>query len=1576
METEKDTLTINEVSQESKDKAVIKQEVYYPASEVCNELDTLVPKAMFYESKRFNQRLKTWMAEHNTTVDQFVMDKLHYTDYDTFCKAFAKEQVDAIASAIWNFENTGNGLIIADETGVGKGRIGAGLIRYTILELKKTPIFFTEKKHLIADIFRDLSGIMFNVSNEDYPNGIPEWVKTSKSVGAKEYTEDEIISMIKKDIADGELRVDMSFSDYSTIIDSDEFELDSIFNDDNYEMLQEIIDTYGQHLMEETEEIVYDVNLEYEKQVKQAVKKGMYLVKPFVTFPIQIKDISGNILYKVTKTDVDSVLAKGTLPKEYKVICLTYSQVSRPFDKGGRKLSAKMKFIRKHANDSVIIMDESHNASGSQTATGKQSNTSLMLSDIIENSKYTAYISATYAKRPNNMPIYALRTSIREANISKTQLINAFIRGGLPLQEATSSELVRIGQLIRREKLIQGKTEYYYESEGNNVGDNQINKLDRVAHLFQLVNDFAENVQGYFKEAKDMIIPDDDKPKYVFSGKTQRFAFLLFNFFILGLKIKQTTETAIKKLRNGKKPVIAIANTLESAFDNLKKDFINDIGYNLGDTMKNDFNGYCAYLLNYTLRYTHKKEVVDDKGNKFIKRELVLMRNSTDEISQYVMSRVKSDFLAAMKEIMEFEVGVPIAPIDVIKDVITNAGFTIEEITGRKKQLVFKKGDYSQGSIQKREVKKTEDIIRDFNENNIDCLIINQSGAVGVSMHAIPNKKVNIVTEKIPTSLLPKSEVKQRTMIITQMELDINKEVQKLGRINRTGQVYPPEFTYTISAIPSERRLTALNEKKLRSLSANVSSNQEQSSDLFSADDFFSNLAVPSFNETTSELGWNDKVSTKEEIYDFTKSLYFTPYNHQKSFYDTFSKKFNTFIADLKAKGLYTGALAIKDYSAVKKQILPFIIGDNNASSSFGRHTFIELCEVTVFDEKILEYDIENSITTYLAVDEGGEGKIVFKNKEEFAKYWINRNTKFLKEINEAIDVNIKSEEEDVAEYNSLIETYKEKAKQFDQLPEAIELQTSITTKSAEALSLSTEVGKFAMEGKMEEMNVAALKLQELNKELAILKQKFHDNPNFEYVLSKKGEQDDIMWNIKDNEKSIEKINKRITSYIGTKTLQAEIVQKINYYAANVGMVFNYREFDEEKLDDHELETPVETPKYSYRKSKDSPVVLVGIKVEAYGGEQLSLGRVMLKFSDVSKSIEKSLSPFYKKMDEEDISAGRKHLIEIEPTGNTYKGWWNSYVSGVNTGKTTEKMFLTGSLLKAFSTVTTSGLQGTIIKYNTDDNKIKTAVELDAESQREMTKVFNEDSSEPYSVYFDITRDNYNRLILNPFIEKSKADSEDRGMGDEMVNATSEGIYNQVTVDKRDIFIHTRLEGEYYADAITKVEITTRDFVMAEAFASYANEAGIPFMYKNGTGREIKSKSVPNTPILSYGLPRLYEGRFRDKKNIWFSNILDKVTFVETGWIEMKYSIEFELADFYKLLDAMKLRGEVIGSVTGSDILEMSKDYYIFEQFADEINDVTIDDQGNGDISSPMSPEDEASMDEMIDELVKLLSVA
>jgi hypothetical protein len=53
------------------------------------------------------------------------------------------------------------------------------------------------------------------------------------------------------------------------------------------------------------------------------------------------------------------------------------------------------------------------------------SNTGEFLQEVLIGTKGVVFLSATFAKRPDNMPVYALKTSISDANMTKDQLVEA-----------------------------------------------------------------------------------------------------------------------------------------------------------------------------------------------------------------------------------------------------------------------------------------------------------------------------------------------------------------------------------------------------------------------------------------------------------------------------------------------------------------------------------------------------------------------------------------------------------------------------------------------------------------------------------------------------------------------------------------------------------------------------------------------------------------------------------------------------------------------------------------------------------------------------------------------------------------------------------------------------------------------------------------------------------------------------------------------------------------------------------------------------------------------------------------------
>lgn len=90
-------------------------------------------------------------------VDDFVMDKLQM-DADEMKLAFSPEQIDSIGLAIWRNETKLKGFLVGDQTGKGKGRIIAGLLRYSALQGKRS-VFVTKDADLFQDMYRDIQDI-------------------------------------------------------------------------------------------------------------------------------------------------------------------------------------------------------------------------------------------------------------------------------------------------------------------------------------------------------------------------------------------------------------------------------------------------------------------------------------------------------------------------------------------------------------------------------------------------------------------------------------------------------------------------------------------------------------------------------------------------------------------------------------------------------------------------------------------------------------------------------------------------------------------------------------------------------------------------------------------------------------------------------------------------------------------------------------------------------------------------------------------------------------------------------------------------------------------------------------------------------------------------------------------------------------------------------------------------------------------------------------------------------------------------------------------------------------------------
>jgi predicted GNAT family acetyltransferase len=677
------------------------QAQYEPASTAIS-LDTLIPVNMAGAAQAALRRVE----ERHGSVDALVADRLGYAP-ETLSNYFSAEQVDAIAAAIDNVER-GAAFILGDQTGIGKGRVVAGMLRYA-MRRQLVPVLVTEKPDLYGDMYRDLRDI-----------GIEEMLGR-------------------------EPRMFMTNSGESVTLD--------------------------------------ETALEWKQEVETARAQGKKAPAKrgkFLTGPAGAKQL-------------DDMRAIVSGEDRYDVVFTTYDQMNtvRGAD------TPRRQFLGQLGPRAMIAFDESHNAGGA-AKTGWESknkpvNRADFARDLAKNAAGVIFSSATYAKRPDVMDLYA-RTDMGKAVDDPKQLPDLIQRGGVPMQQIVATMLSDSGQYMRRERSFDG-IEYAVEPVPVDADTyRQFSEAIRAVFKFDLaVKDVRKDLMEDLLDAKGMA---QSKDSGVGEGAahTTSFSSIMHNIvgqMLLAIKAKATAQRAIQAHSAGEKPIIALANTNESFI----KDFAEQEGIAIGEALELDFGDVLRRYLGRTLRVTIKSA----EGEK--------------EHVHIPVADLPGDLQTAYADALAMidsgiYDGLPISPIDAIRNALSLAGMSVAEVTGRQTMI-----DYSgetatyvgrprkeQGPSGKRSS------IAAFNAGRLDALILNRSGSTGVSMHA---------SEKF-------KDQRKRRMILAQAEANIDTHLQMLGRVHRTGQVIPPAYSQVAAEIPAEARPTAVLMRKMASLNANT----------------------------------------------------------------------------------------------------------------------------------------------------------------------------------------------------------------------------------------------------------------------------------------------------------------------------------------------------------------------------------------------------------------------------------------------------------------------------------------------------------------------------------------------------------------------------------------------------------------------------------------------------------------------------------------------------------------------------------------------------------------------------------
>ena len=717
-------------------------------------------------------------------------------------KVAAAEQIDGAAMAIDQIK-TGGATIVGDQTGIGKGRQAAMVIRYA-LKTGAIPVFFTKDPKLFSDMYGDLADIY----DMDSPRALASTVKP----------------LIFAEAGAGK-----------------------------------IVDTAG--------------------TVIHRAPSGK----------------------KAQDQHIDNIKKNGIVQAGFNSIFATYDQI--------RSRNNRQEFLEHLAehNPVIIVMDEAHDASGDAETSMKsayfQGGTVIRGSGPDQqrisvpgllrrkgteaaNGGGVMYLSATFAKRADNMPVY-FRTSLRTAADNFGQIVNAMKKGGVAMQQAVSEALSKAGQYVRREREFTGVS---YKMLPVKVADEGklVEDVDQVTDALQQIVDFSE------------LLHKDDEDSTAMTGAQHEgtaFASIVHNQIsqlLLAAKADAVVDEAIAARKRGEKPVIALMSTMESFLDH----FAEDNNLKPGSPIQLRWNELIKHALRRQLRVSTE---LPTGGT-------VISYKDPSALGELLESRYRAIEAAADAIESKF----PVSPIDYIVQKLNKAGVKMVELTGRQSGINYTDFENGKGTYVGFPKAKKNPAVNGFNSGTYDGMLLNASGSTGLSAHA----SVKFTDQK------------PRHMLIVQPAADINTFVQTLGRIFRTGMVlkgvdeagkpYGARYSHMVLPLQAELRPAAMAAQKMKSLNANTTAESDSAVKIESEDflNRYGDAVVADYldqhEELQARLGMvlEHKTDTTPIVEPdmarkFTGRMSRMPDAWQKAAYEQIIPAYREFIQQLKNTGEY-----------------------------------------------------------------------------------------------------------------------------------------------------------------------------------------------------------------------------------------------------------------------------------------------------------------------------------------------------------------------------------------------------------------------------------------------------------------------------------------------------------------------------------------------------------------------------------------------------------------------------------------------------------------------------------------------
>jgi len=809
---------------------------YQPRSQG-RPMDTLIPRNMANSA----QVALTRFEQQHGNIDEFVRTSLGYSSIGELHQRLYAEQIDTIGLAISNL-NRGNGFVIGDQTGIGKGCQCAALMAYSTRQGKPV-VFFTQKNALYKDILRDL-----------------------ETIGVRDFAPFVTDSNAKIDLGKGA-------------------------------MLRT-----GSHNQQEQE--------------------------------------------------MNRLMGLGNLGS-YDAVFTTYSQIQTV----AQKEPLRRHFLRSLAErGAIFICDESHEAGGSpQTGwqiNGSPPNRAEFMRELIDTTLASGggviYSSATYSKRPDVMDLYARSTDLRYA-VGKHRSLEATLRvGGVPLQQVIAAKYVKSGQMMRRESSFEGVSFDTLTVPADKETADQFSAAMRAINTFDRAKqkEVKQLSKELRKEAKRMAL---DNAIGQVGVKSTNFTSLMHNCIEQGLlaqKTEATVQTTIQELEAGRKPVIALDNTMGAFIDAWAETH----DAKPGDRVNITFSD----LLARYLERSRDIAIMDHAGRRD-RRAMTDEELGVDGLAAYLEARDIIDDSDLSQ--------IPISPIDYIRGRLEQAGYTTTEVTGRKSVLDY---DADGSAVYKtrsaKEISTNGKItaVNNFNSGQADVIIINRSGSTGISLHA---------SETF-------ADQRPRVMIVAQASRDINTFMQTLGRIHRTGQVELPNYKLLTTDLPAEKRPAAILSRKMATLNANVTADRETATSIQGVVDFFNEYGetvitqlleeMPELNEKLDDPLGRANDNDLDLVSKVTGRLPLLPVAEQERTYQLIETGYADLVAQKEAMGeslLQADQLDLDARTIARMEVVP---ADTKFQTEFSGPVYLEVIDAKSLSKPLTQVQVANQVREFL----------------------------------------------------------------------------------------------------------------------------------------------------------------------------------------------------------------------------------------------------------------------------------------------------------------------------------------------------------------------------------------------------------------------------------------------------------------------------------------------------------------------------------------------------------------------------------------------------------------------------------